>query len=69
MQRVGLQFVLALSQRLQRVVQEAGIGGSGSGGSGAGGAVEMEQCLANALQTYLPEFQLLINVRSRYFPI
>ena len=88
LQRVGLQLVTALAQRLQRAVKESGVlhgtrarGGGGGGGSAAGSTAlsggsagvvgaagstaVLEHCLAATMQTYLPDFQLLINMRSR----
>ena len=66
-QRVGLQYVLSLVNRLQRAVNESGLTTNYSASSSTGGQVGaiVEHCLANALQTYLPDFQTLINLRAR----
>ena len=58
LQRVGLQLVHALSQRLQRAIHEAGLG--------SGSSAMLEHCVAAAMQSFLPEFQLLVTMRSRY---
>ncbi len=75
LQKVGLEYVQAVVTRLQRVLHEAGISShssraghaSSAGGStvvASGGAL-VEHCVTSAIQTYLPDFQLLINMRSR----
>lgn len=69
LQKVGLQYVQAVVQRLQRVLSEAGISSHAQRGShgvsaSAGGAL-VEHCVATAIQTYLPDFQLLVNLRSK----
>ena len=69
LQRVGLQYVQAVVQRLQRVLHEAGIGSNAQraslGHGAAAGSAQVEHCVATAIQTYLPDFQLLVNMRSR----
>jgi len=78
LQKVGLEYVQAVVMRLQRVLHESGISshssrpghastavsGAGVGGAGGGGAL-VEHCVTSAIQTYLPDFQLLINMRSK----
>ena len=76
LQKVGLEYVQAVVSRLQRVLHEAGISSHSARGSHAfaaasnnsvvasGGAL-VEHCVTSAIQTYLPDFQLLINMRSR----
>lgn len=69
LQKVGLQYVQAVVQRLQRVLSEAGISSHAQRGShgaavSSGGAL-VEHCVATAIQTYLPDFQLLVNMRSK----
>jgi hypothetical protein len=77
LQRVGLQLVLALAQRLQRALRESGVGGntaSSNRGKGleAGASLSrrvnaaLEHSVVAAIQSYLPEFQLLVNMRARY---
>lgn len=76
LQRVGLQYVHALASRLQRAISEAGVSSTGAAtrhvaaadsatsvGSSAGAV--LEHCVAAAIQTYLPEFQLLVNLRAK----
>eukprot|EP01032_Pedospumella_encystans_P021407 gene21407-24283_t len=77
LQKVGLEYVQAVVSRLQRVLHEAGISSHSARGSHAsatasnnsvvtsGGAL-VEHCVTSAIQTYLPDFQLLINMRSRF---
>jgi hypothetical protein len=71
LQNVGLQLVLALSQRLQRAIREAGLHSTARSRSGAAdttrssGNAMLEHCVTAAIQTYLPDFQLLVNARSR----
>lgn len=70
LQNVGLQLVLALTQRLQRAIREAGLHSTARSRSGAdatrsSGNAMLEHCVTAAIQSYLPDFQLLVNARSR----
>jgi hypothetical protein len=73
-QEAGLKYVLCLVQRLNRVVVEsvqmvddvsAAQSGSAAGKATRGGPF-LEHCLAQAVLTYLPDFQLLVNIRAKY---
>lgn len=74
LQRAGLQLALSLAQRLQRALREAGVNSGSSGGSASGkgrgaageGNAALEHAVAAAIQTHLPDFQLLVNTRARY---
>lgn len=75
LQRVGLQYVHVLAARLQRAITEAGLSthcaasarqsGSDPADSNASAGAMLDHCVAAAIQTYLPEFQLLVNLRSK----
>lgn len=80
-QRVALQYVLALVQRMQRSLSEAGIASShhhrsttsnsisnnssNTGVEGTNSVVQLEHLVTTALQAHIPDFQVLIIARSR----
>lgn len=67
LQRSGLLYVLSVMQRVMKatIAAASAVGGVG----GLGRTIKIERLVAAAVHKLLPDFQLLLNIRSKYVPL